>query len=66
MGQTGSNIRNGYKEHIPDIRQNSDKSKYAEHIFEQEVEYGQQNVQCMYVKRPTNRTAKYNKTISHL
>jgi hypothetical protein len=37
-GQTGRNFNTRYKEHIRDIKNNVDKSKYAAHILDKEEE----------------------------
>jgi hypothetical protein len=40
VGQTGRNFNTRYKEHIKDIKNNVDKSKYAAHILDCNHEYG--------------------------
>jgi type II secretory pathway predicted ATPase ExeA len=40
VGQTGGVFKTRYKEHINDIRQNVEKSRYAIHMLKENHEYG--------------------------
>jgi hypothetical protein len=40
VGQTGRDFKTRYKEHINDIRQNVEKSRYAVHMLKENHEYG--------------------------
>jgi hypothetical protein len=40
VGQTGRDFKTRYKEHINDIRENVEKSRYAVHMLKENHEHG--------------------------
>jgi hypothetical protein len=60
VGQTGRNFNTRFLEHIHDIRNNKDNSKYAQHILDHQCEYGKKEKNMEIVKIINKDTQRWN------